>query len=953
MLKKRKFFGKNIFLILILLVTMAFSVVVVSASGSDSSGLTVSSMFELKKDVQSYTENAALTSQSDNGRGFEVIGSGNITVRYKNKINLSAVSTNRFAEVQAVIRNGIVPATRLSIRLVDAYDSSNLVEIVYEYNRYEGDASYVCWRYRTESGSLVAVTPSQWENWRVSNSVGTSLIGGEVGIAKGTYIGEQGILAYTRSIGEGNSMGVTVPMDFTFDYQTGTFYISGHYGMHQSVPFTDAPVLSILDAQQVGANNIWKQFSSDEVFVEFCMDASEKSGYNIVSILGNSMAGTIVSDTTLPNIKLKENSLIENFANMPNAVVNMAYPIPEIQAFDYVSGVKDINVKVADLAGKVILDSAYQPDLTFKPTEKGKYQITYSISDYSGNVTNKQLIVNALDFIEAPKVEFAQTPKTAIAGQEYTIPDVVISGGLDVYDYEQIISFNGLKKDKTFIPEEEGEILVSVYGKDYIGNTVSQVLTIDVIEKDEINLNIEKGMPIAAIVGTVCTLPDFTAINYAKEGADRYAKKWIEVNGERIEGAAFEVKETLGSNVNIQYFASDKSDSSKVVSSEIITLPVVKPTYVSDYFLYDKSDIQVSYSNSVRVGLYTQFAFNTSKELISIINPLSVENLSFKFGFSSSSAPIETLNLYLSDYKDSEKTIKISFIPTNGKTNVVINDNYAQLVSYNINLMKNNEYTDIVFNNLSSVLMRENGNFISRVDKTLSEAEFNGFTSGAVMVSFEVKTVGSSENVEFRLNAIANQAILNPLKSGEATQFKDISAPVLSLSKSLLNVKVEQNQWYVLPAAKAYDFCNPTSNVTLTIEGPTQTVCKNVDTSVEKAYKFTEIGVYKIIYKMEDNGIVYSIDYSVTVNDNIEPTIDVNTTAIKVKKDQEFTVPIATVTDNASVDLYVFLFEDAQWIYVEQGKTLSISKSGKYQLVYYAIDKSYNVKQVIIDVTVV
>ena len=68
MLKKRKFFGKNIFLILILLVTMAFSVVVVSASGSDSSGLTVSSMFELKKDVQSYTENAALTSQSDNGR---------------------------------------------------------------------------------------------------------------------------------------------------------------------------------------------------------------------------------------------------------------------------------------------------------------------------------------------------------------------------------------------------------------------------------------------------------------------------------------------------------------------------------------------------------------------------------------------------------------------------------------------------------------------------------------------------------------------------------------------------------------------------------------------------------------------------------------------------------------------------------------------------------------------
>lgn len=952
MLKKRKFFGKNIFLILILLITMAFSVVVVSASESGVSALTVASMFELRKDVQSYTEDAALTSQSDTGRGFEVIGSGNITVRYKNKINLSAVSTNRFAEVQAVIRNGIVPATRLAIRLVDAYDSSNWVEIVYEHNRYEGDASYVCWRYRTESGSLVAVTPSQWENWRVSNPVGTSLIGGEVGIAKGSYIGEQGILSYTRSVGEGTSTGVTVPMDFTFDHQTGTFYISGHYGMHQAVPFTNAPVLSILDAQQVGANNIWKKFSSDEVFVEFCMDSNGKSGYNIVSILGNSMAGTVVNDTTLPNVKFKENSLIENFANMPNAVVNMSYPIPEIEAFDYVSGVKDIRVKVSDLDGRVVLDSAYQSDLIFRPTEKRKYQITYSISDYAGNIATKQLIVNTLDFIEAPKAEFAQTPKTAVVGQEYTVPDVVVSGGLGVYDYQQIISFNGLKVDKTFIPEEEGQILISVYGKDYIGNTISQVLTIEVIKKDEINLNIEKGMPIAAIVGTVCTLPDFTAINYAKEGQDRYANKWIEVNGSKIEGTTFEVKETLGSSVNIQYFASDKSDVSKVVSSEITTLPVVKPTYISDYFLYDKSDIQVSYSNSVRVGLYTQFAFNTSKEVISVINPLSVENLSFKMGFSSSSAPIKALNLYLSDYKDAGKTIKITLIPTNGKTNIVVNDNYAQLVSYNVNLMQDNEYTDIVFNNLSSVLMRENGNFIARVDKTMNGDEFKGFTSGGVMVSFEIETDGNSQKVEFRLNAVANQAILNPMQSGEATQFKDVSAPVLSLSKSLLNVKVEQNQWYVLPSAKAYDFCNPTTKVTLTIKGPTQTVCENVDASVEKAYKFTEIGVYKVIYTLEDNGTFYPIEYSVTVNDNIAPTINVNTTAITVKKGQEFIVPTATVIDNATASLYVFLFEDAQWIYVEQGKALSVAKSGRYQLVYYAIDKSYNVKQVVIDVTV-
>ena len=101
-----------------------------------------------------------------------------------------------------------------------------------------------------------------------------------------------------------------------------------------------------------------------------------------------------------------------------------------------------------------------------------------------------------------------------------------------------------MKQNKTFIPKEEGKILVSVFGKDYIGNTVSQVLTIDVIEKDEITLNIEKGMPIATIVGTVCTLPDFTAINYSKEGQDKFANKWIEVNGQKIVGTSFEVKET-------------------------------------------------------------------------------------------------------------------------------------------------------------------------------------------------------------------------------------------------------------------------------------------------------------------------------------------------------------------------------------------------------------------------
>lgn len=953
MSKNRALCRKTIFLILILLVTMIFGVGIASASASEADGLTAASMFELKKNVQSYTENATLTSQSESGKGFEVIGSGNITVRYKNKINLSAVDTNRFAEVQAVIRNGVVPATRLAIRLVDAYDSSNWVEIVYAHNKYEGDGSYVCWRYRTESGSLVAVTPDQWENWRVSNPVGTSMIGGEVGIVKGTYIGEQGILAYTRSIGEGTSTGLTVPMDFTFDYQTGTFYISGHYGRHQSVSWTNAPVLSILDAQQVGADNIWKQFSTDEVYIEFCMDANEKSGYNIVSILGNSMAGNIIKDTTLPSVKFKEHALIESFSNMPKAVVNMAYPIPEIESYDFVSGVKDINVIILDFDGKEVFNSAYQADLTFKPTEKGKYQITYRVEDNSGNATQKQLIIGALDYVDAPKVEFVAPPTTAIAGQEYTVPDVVIGGGVGSYDYEQIISFKGLKQNKTFIPEEEGKILVSVFGKDYIGNTVSQVLTIDVIEKDEITLNIEKGMPIATIVGTVCTLPDFTAINYSKEGQDKFANKWVEVNGQKINGTSFEVKESLGDTVNIQYFASDKTDSSKVVSSEMFSLPVVKATYVSDYFLYDKSAIEVTYSNSIRTGLYTQFAFNTNEQVISVINPLSVENLTFKFGFSSSSNSVETVNLYLSDYKDLSQTIKMSFIPSNGKTSVVINDNYAQIVSYNVNLINNNEYTDIVFNNLSSVLTRENGLFISRVDKTVDGREFKGFESGAVMVKFEIKRSGTSGEVEFRLNTIANQAILNPMKSGAATEFKDVASPILSLSKSLLNVKVDQNEWYILPAAKSYDFCNPTTKVTLTIKSPTQTVCENVETSTEKAYKFTEIGTYKIIYTLEDNGTKYTFDYSITVNDNIQPTIEVNTTAITVKRGQEFTVPNAVVSDNVQASLYVFLFNDAQWTYVEQGKAISIEKSGKYQLVYYAIDKSYNVKQVTIDVTVI
>ena len=878
--------------------------------------------------VNSITDYKDATKFTAGGNGLEIIGS-EMKVNTKT-VDLAALDTMTLMTFCGAFYDDVGYASSMTISLVDKHDASNRVSVYLWQSPWNRDVIYVRYNYTTVKGENLGVTYGKNSS---ATAIGKAYDGTTVSTTSISYEGKD-----TWSVSLQGGLDGLKDMSLTFNYATGDVY---------AINNTSKALFSISNGAHVGYGNEWKGFTSSEVYISIEAATATTSGITIKSLFGMSCAGaagTNFQDKENPTIFFSANAHYDSVDNLPKGVVNEWYSIPEVKIVDNLSGVKTQSVTVFDSQGLFvdIVNGA------FKPLDTGKHTIVYKAEDLLGNKTEKRLYVQV---VAQETIEFAWATDVpdAYAGNEYVIPEINVESNLGKVVYTEKFYIGNqevvLKNRKLTLTSKES-IKVVITANSYIGKTVTKEFVIPVQAKAGAVLFIDKGMPDAFYLNEEVTVNDFQAINFNYDEGDSkyYAEKWITVNGIRKNTTTFTITEDLldGKNyIDVVYCAS--SDGVTTMS-ETYRIQVLNPTYIEDYF-YANTAYSV-----VRERLYTSFVFQSASTLY-VANPLSAQGLEFKFGVTSSA--MKSVSILLEDYYDSSNAVKLTFRYYNNNNYILyLNDDTSKSYIAEGKLTSSGDSLTIQYINDGFFMADSNGNKVCDITTTMANQKFIGFTENMVRVRF---IVDCNSHAGLNLYTIGNQRINNKYSGGKYVAYVDTTEPMIMTSATLQNIKLDYNETFTLPSARAVDFCQHNVQVALTLKSPSQNVLLDkVDCSNEREYVFNEYGTYEIIYTMSVGGKTYEKLYRLVVVDDVAPTLTVNCNReITLKIGEKFVVPNAEYSDNLGIaNLTIFIVDDMYLVSVQQGESISFDKAGNYKLRYYVFDDTYNTSEVVINITV-
>ncbi len=249
-------------------------------------------------------------------------------------------------------------------------------------------------------------------------------------------------------------------------------------------------------------------------------------------------------------------------------------------------------------------------------------------------------------------------------------------------------------------------------------------------------------------------------------------------------------------------------------------------------------------------------------------------------------------------------------------------------------------------NTIDKRLVGEGGNLLFDIKEDVLGGEFNGFPGGLVRVSFELKGVyGTADMDLFRIN---RQLFNEP-------EF-DLIAPTLFTND--ISGEYSVGDTIVTSRAIAVDVLDPVATVTVSVTLDGETVndingnpLRRVDCSNGIAFKPTESGYYMVTYNVLDSsGNTSSANHKIIdVYDVEAPVIADADVPSSVKAGESFTMPEFTATDNDGAEnvtvSVAILYPTAEMytVVIGKGKTeatsVKLNNAGKYTVKVYAVDE--------------
>ena len=845
------------------------------------------------------------------------------TIKSGDKLVLrQVVDLNNLDETNTLLQVMVVPHTKgnmdvtsINLRIVDAFDSTNYVNVNVKPKSASADVMYA-----------------------LANASNGQMPSGQDRGGTKFHVGEWGTWVYGSLAGtpksalgaNGNIFGIS------FDIQTNSVY-AYEKASNQSIFIAD------LDDDISFPRKAWKGFTTGEVYFEVDMDGYSAGTANVVVLdaLGGIDSPT-VKDSEGPVITV--DTLGYNDA-LPTSVVGTKYPLFDATAYDAYSGECKVERKVytnyySEDKGLIASYNFFIPQIA------DTHYVVYTATDGQNNTSRVVLTVDVLQTKDEMSFVFGSYETVCMVGELYSLPTYTVSGGSG----EKQVSIT-VKNGNLPIQIENGKVRPIAGGTmelvytavDYIGMEYSATVSVQVTATDKASFIETPVLPRSFIDGNTYRLPAVKAYNY------------INGNGATVD-TVIKVTENGATRVlsDNKYTPSVQNNGDLVTISYVATIdgqetPFSKeiPVYkvrengnlkMDSFFLTDMP--KRTTSNDVR--------FTTQNDgVIDFINPVTA--LGFTTGFYlDKTSKLSKINIYLTDYTNEKNVVKFSYVTQGGSTTFYINDGkIGYPVSENIlagklvTLSYNDNTKQVVADSVSGTKVT--------VESNLAGEVFNGFAQRTVYVRFEME--GVTGNSTFKLESICGQYFYNDTK--------DWIAPVIYIDGTYgggysIDTTVTLSRPFAMDVLDGdvggtFTVKDPLGNIVTDIYGNRLENCAFFETKIE----LKQYGRYIVTFYAEDKAgnATDTFAYTLRVLDEVAPTLTLDGgVAQTVKVGSTVALPKAVATDNLDKALVVqIMVIDTMGhtsVINANVDTYTLTRVGTYIFCYFTQDEAGNIAYV-------
>ena len=496
---------------------------------------------------------------------------------------------------------------------------------------------------------------------------------------------------------------------YYYDYETNSIYAG--YELNATTFCSKVASLSSL-----GFNGFSKGQAQLSVLYHELLSAT--ANVLVINIDGKQTNNVYYEDQTGPQITVDFESNSES--NLPKGAVNVVYPYFKASANDSIDGSLPVEVKVyyVDQNGQ---SSLYRTltETGFKPTKVGRYDIVYSASDYSGNITNRVVSVNVEMSVPSINFDFGALVEEVKVGSTIIVPNGQATGGSGTLTVSKKVYFNGNEvafDGKYFDVEVAGTYTVVATVVDYLKVPKEFTQNITVVATNEPVIK-SVTMPNGILLNRPYVFPNLIAKDYSSGEGVQIPVKWF-VDGIEVNGA---YTPTSAGKINAKALAIGEAGQTELnYEIEVLTSGNVDSSKFTDgYFELENTTLEATMN-----GL-----------TFSAINVNSTNSYSFKY-----LKPVKAQDMvakYL--VGDGANFDKIKFVLTDS-----INANIS--VAFSLDTMTG---WNVLTYDPTTKSIKNGTILVTTFDKCVDGAtEFEGFTSGYYFVKIELVGVNGDANVE-------------------------------------------------------------------------------------------------------------------------------------------------------------------------------------------------------------
>ena len=486
--------------------------------------------------------------------------------------------------------------------------------------------------------------------------------------------------------------------------------------------------------------------------------------------------------------------------------------------------------------------------------------------------------------------------------------EVIVNGGSGNASIERKLFDNNNNEisveGDTFIPTKIGNYKLVYNAVDYIGNSATTNLAIEVTDPGHPIFVGEENLPPILIKGHKYTLRNYDGVEVVN-GETVSLKSKVYVNNVELTNNTF----TASSTCDVKYELNGSTGKETYFKN----IPVVdsgNPLNFANYFYGDfvkevnAEDVKLSASSG-----------DANDKFASL---LTYDNLFVQFSTDVTSINFESINFKFTDSTDlnNSLTFKVKFYGEDAY--ILIGNDLTEYPFSRGGLDKEDPFA-IDFNSSTRVLTDIKEKELAVVKFNDQGNPFYGFGGG---VYLDITMKGITSDSSLKVSKISNQ-VLGHL---DETAYTDFMKPVVVLKD---NFVVEQNYGdnIKIPTADVFDVLSD-CNVTLSVVAPDGTYkLREVDARVDQTFVLDQIGTYTITYYGRDSaGNTAKYDRSVSVFDFTAPTLSVDSSSLKesYRLNDSISIPSYQVRDNRNdytLDIFLLMPDSQQ-------RLLKIDKNG-------------------------